>query len=221
MGWEFSVAVLQQVQRTLAEVAQLPKSREIRSDAILPDMRTGLPAWAYYVDNFDEIRVCSAHDPHTAHEPTAFQLNTRAVKAKLGIPQNFDKTVEQSTKTETLGFVVDGVDGRVGVHVRKRRVLFRLGLELVSLALQPGAKCGPPRGALSGFLGKGLHAAMVQRPSMAVFAEVFSTLPRVLPHGVVLPPRSRFSFSCALELLTFSFLLPLLECNLRRPFHPK
>ena len=209
MGWEWSVAVIQQFQRLLAGAAGLPPEREIRADRRVP---SGKYMYGIYVDNFDEYHVVNASDP-CGVEPSANQQRLRLLKKELGVPQNSDKAViGQRKQIDVLGLRIDGVRGRLEVCPRTRRILFRIGMGL----LQQGSRVSKDH--LRVFLGRFIWACMVRRPAMSILSSLFT-----VSHYSSGRARAErlWNAECAHELWHCCGILPLLFCDLRAEFSDK
>ena len=216
MGWEWSVDIVQYLQRCVARFAGLDPAREVRSDAALPDLRLGA-AYAFYVDNFDEFQLYPAGSDGVQGVPSDNQVRLRKAKDELNIPINFDKASCGELRSPLLGYEFDGGGGTVGASGARRRVLFRIGMRLLC---DGGTVRGPPRGHLRAFIGKNLHCMMVKRPIMSIYSDVFSVLPQWDERKRTWrPPSRRWGEESYVEILCSIGLLPLMQADLRTPFH--
>ena len=216
MGWEYSVAIVQFVQRHIASLAGIDPSRELRSDRPFPFMSpSSSPVYGIYVDNFDEIDIVKS-DSIPPPTISTNQQKLQQVKDELGIPMNMDKRVAGALKTDLLGFEMDGQRGLVATPTVRRRVLFRIAFMLMMYV----GRSGPDRARLRGYVGKWMHSVQVRRPLLSVFSDIFGVMPQFSSKlSKWLPPSKRWCEGAFLELVVSAGVLPFMYSDLRTPFH--
>jgi len=210
MGWVSSTDVLQDIARGLiTERARLSPGAELLLSNALPSAALRSPdgAWWNYIDNFNVFRVvCRENLPGTQGFPAPATCRVRDAKAAQGIPLDLEKRKDGDLAGVTLGAMVNGDEGWIGVPREKRQMLMVLLLRLLSFGACPVKP-------LLAVLGKLAHAFQFERALFSVLwfsyrAAAQARAPRHLPPAVVD------------ELILSFLLLPLADTSLRTPLDP-
>lgn len=203
MGWEHSTDIIRHLQRRLAQEARVPADRELRPDCPMPLISEG-SCWSAYIDNVDQyVSVPRGAAAGLAGVPSEWQAELRKVRDQWGLPRRDEKAVLGALRTTTLGADLDGDVGEVGVPRAKRAALMRVGISLLA-----EEDVFPWRDQLAAYVGSVGFCALFRRPASAVLRLLY--LHRLAP-GAWTEQHRR-------ELFLVTFLLPLLQTNLRAAF---
>ena len=212
MGFINSVSIAQHVHRRIARLALhtrelgLGPQDEIRKDYPFP---VGKCLYRVYLDNFDilhrmDSRTAALVRGQVSDEATAL----RDAYLAVGLPRHPKKSVQQQTKAEIQGAIVDGVAGLVKPKPQKVIKYIELALLLLekgdSSQRQMQIVCG-------GFV----YCCMFRRALLGTLNAVWQFIvsfagdPPFIRRAI--PPSVRS------ELLRFICLTPLAQMNLRAP----
>ena len=164
MGWAAAVTVMQHIHRSLAlQEEGLPEDREVHRGRALPEVAVNGASnlWNLYIDDFTSLEVLQEETFLLSKEgkgvKNALQQSMQGLYKKAGVPFSSEKSSIREPVTETLGALVDGSRGVLGVSTHRALDLISLGLHLMSLEKVPVKW-------LQVYLGKFVHVLQFRRP---------------------------------------------------------
>ena len=164
MGWAAAVTVMQHIHRSLAlQEEGLPEDREVHRGRALPEVAVNGASnlWNLYIDDFTSLEVLQEETFLLSKEgkgvKNALQQSMQGLYKKAGVPFSSEKSSVREPVTETLGALVDGSRGVLGVSTHRALDLISLGLHLMSLEKVPVKW-------LQVYLGKFVHVLQFRRP---------------------------------------------------------
>ena len=157
MGWAAAVTIMQHIHRSIAlQEDGRPEEREVHRGRALPEVTAegASNLWNLYIDDFTTLEVLQEssleHVRGGETSQNAMQLAMQALYRKGKVPYSSQKSSSREPVTETLGALVDGRRGVIGVSTNRALDLISLGIHLMSLEKVPTRW-------LQVFLGKFVH----------------------------------------------------------------
>ena len=212
MGYLNSVSIAQHVHRRIARLAlrSMGPTRGGHTE-IRKDQSFSSSDWLFrvYLDNFDILQKVDAKLASTLEgEPSPEILALRDTYEQFGLPRHPKKSVQQSTKAEIQGAIVDGVMGLVKPKPDKV-------LKYVELALRLLQKGDSTQRQMQIVCGGFVYCCMFRRALLGTLNSVWQFI--VSFKGD--PPfiRRKIPLAASSEIIRFIMLVPLAQMNLRAP----
>ena len=178
MGWAAAVTIMQHIHRSIAlQEDGLPEEREVHRGRALPEVTAegASNLWNLYIDDFTTLEVLqeSSLEHVRAGVPSqnAMQLAMQALYRKGKVPYSSEESSSREPITETLGALVDGRRGVIGVSTHRALDLISLGVHLMSLEKVPTRW-------LQVFLGKFVHVLQFRRPIFGLIKHLWKRIQR-------------------------------------------
>lgn len=205
MGWAAAVTIMQHIHRGIA-LQGLPEDREVHRSRALPEVAKDGPSslWNLYVDDFTNLEVLEEESINQVKagvpSESAMQNAMQQLYQAGRVPYSSEKSSCREPVTETLGALVDGRRGVLGVSTHRALDLISLSIHLMSLDKVPVKW-------LQVYIGKFVHVLQFRRPLFGLIRHLWKRLQYFSSGRGLAPWRWRSSlcwcahFLCAIQTL--------------------
>lgn len=200
MGWAAAVTIMQHIHRGIA-LQGLPEDREVHRSRALPEVAKDGPSslWNLYIDDFTNLEVLEEESINQVKagvpSESAMQNAMQQLYQAGRVPYSSEKSSCREPVTETLGALVDGRRGVLGVSTHRALDLISLSIHLMSLDKVPVKW-------LQVYIGKFVHVLQFRRPLFGLIRHLWKRL-QYFSSGRGLAPwevEELFVLVCALPL---------------------